>query len=71
MQQLSISHPSSLALLIKGYPQATCPTYFSREAVVDLAFSYTMSPVTPSWAIKDFGNILSQKGKKKERERKE
>lgn len=65
MQQLSISHPSSLALLIKWYPQATCPTYFCREAVVDLAFSYTMSPVTPSWAIKAFGNILSQKGEKK------
>lgn len=24
-----------------------------------------MSPVTPSWAIKAFGNILSQKGEKK------
>lgn len=24
-----------------------------------------MSPVTPSWAIKAFGNILSQKGGKK------
>lgn len=29
-----------------------------------------MSPVTPSWAIKAFGNILSQKGeKKKEKEK--
>lgn len=24
-----------------------------------------MSPVTPSWAIKAFGNILSQKGEKR------